>query len=272
MAQEIQEGPQAQKTVAKKSVAQLVEEGPDPSFTGGAGPSPIGVPKGYLAKRTETVSGRAGDTEPGTRTRTIESTLPPRYFDGDEMQPANFPPNIIAEKQRALVEAGLMDEADYHAEMGSWGSKSIAAYSKLLQNANATGQDESTALGTYTAAAKARGTLPSSKVAAPLVVSLTNPADIRKLANDTSTRLLGRRLSEEQLANHVAAWQQSERQAQEDAYRMTGSGLPGGTGGTITEPARVMDETIRNENPEDSSKYDSVGRFNAFESLLTRFN
>jgi len=231
--------------------------------------SPIGVPGDYAARVEREYGNPNGEIGGGVGTRTV--SIAPRYFDGDEWRPANLPPDRIAEQQRALVDAGLLAEKDYHAEIGSWGQRSVDAYARLLQNANATGLSADEALGTLQSAAAARGKAPDpSRVPEPLVIRLTNPDDIKALANDVSVRRLGRRLSDDQLERHVAAWQSSEREAQERQYQMTGSGLPGGTGGTIIDPvgARGLDEQIRRENTPEAQGYDAVGRMRQFEQLL----
>lgn len=261
-----------QQTAAEPSVKDLLSQ---IAAGGGVSSAPtknyLGVPNTYRAKVTQT-TGDPLDTEPGMRPHTTTVSIAPRYYDGDEWRPANLTPDKIAEVQRGLVDADLMSEKDYHDEMGSWGPRSVEAQARLLQNANATGQTADDSLTTLQAATAARGgpKADPEKVPEPLVIHYTNPDDIKGLANDVAVRRIGRRLSDAELEHHVAAWQASERTAAEQQYRMTGSGLPGGTGGSITDPvsANGLDEQIRREHEPDAQAYDAVGRFNQFEQLL----
>ena len=94
-------------------------------------PRPIGVPLDFVASR----EGPVGNID---RLGTVN--VPPRYFEGDEFDPASLDPNLIIRWQKRLVAAGLIDEGEYTP--GYWDDLSMAAYKKVLGYANLNAQTD----------------------------------------------------------------------------------------------------------------------------------
>lgn len=87
---------------------------------------PIGVPPGYVADRP---ANYVELDAPGT---------PARYYEGDDLLPANLPPLQIRELQQRMVAAGLIPRGTEFRD-GYWDPVSLAAYRQLLTEANGSG-------------------------------------------------------------------------------------------------------------------------------------
>lgn len=66
-------------------------------------------------------------------------TVPARYFEGDELNPAGWSEERRAALQEEMVAAGLMDPDDFY--VGMWDTNSISAYKTILGYSNLWGTD-----------------------------------------------------------------------------------------------------------------------------------
>lgn len=98
-------------------------------------PSPIGVPQGYEAAREVTFDPSDRPRFAGRATGTVE--VEPRYFEGDELNPAGLSADVITRLQNQLIRAGLIDEDEVW--MGVWDPASQGAYKTVLGLANQSG-------------------------------------------------------------------------------------------------------------------------------------
>lgn len=195
----------------------------------------LGVPEGYKAQRPDIQGPASATSDP--------RQIAPRYAEGSQYDPHGLSPEVRAQMQVQLDSAGLYDKGDT-IRLGVWDDTTVAAYTKLLKFANQGGYDVPTALqqlGTLTAAERAeRGLGSVGKGGAggssrqPLVVSLSNPTDLRALVRRTAQKTLGQGISEEQMNHFVGAYQQLERQYQQQAYEQAGA-----AGGTVIEAPSV---------------------------------
>lgn len=194
-----------------------------PAVTAGGTIEYLGVPKGFQAQR---------DDE-GQKT-----LRPPMYEEGAQYKPNGYSRELQAQMQLDMDAAGLYDKGD-NIRLGVWDDTTVAAYTKLLKYANQGGRDVTEAfneLGTLSAAERVERGLggigsPGSKGAAksPLVVSLSNPNDLRTLVDRTARKTLGRAVSEKEMSKFVNAYQAMERQEQTQADAV------GETGGTVVQ-------------------------------------
>lgn len=111
----------------------------------------IGVPNDFQAARQEpTTQAGGGDSLERWRQRTGRTAptrdvdVKPRFFEGDEFDPARLPFEERAELQSALVEAGLLEDGTYW--VGEWDDASLEAYKTVLGFANRWGASTDEAL------------------------------------------------------------------------------------------------------------------------------
>jgi hypothetical protein len=209
-----------------------------------AQPSPIGVPKGYSVVKP--VKAGIGSLGRAFQRGTHDYQQTPRYVQGHQYNPASLPVDDIIDLQESLVAAGLMERGDY--TVGVWDNESTQAYEHLLSEANASGDDETTAMTRRIQSVQVNGAPGAAKAPKrqPLVVTLTNPEDLRAVAKRVSTELYGGRLPDEELDRFVANYQASEANYQQAGYAMDE------TGGTLTKPAdpeSVLENQIKTEHP-----------------------
>lgn len=94
----------------------------------------------------------------------------------------------------------------------------------------------------------------SGPTRAPLTITLTNPADIRKVGDTVAQNLLGRALSDSEANSLVAGYQTQERAAQTNAY---GIGAGGGT--SIAQPSAetFAEQQLRAQHPVEVGGHDA---------------
>lgn len=196
-----------------------------------------------------------GQPLPVNFTRNVQ----PRYFDGDQWNPANLGVDELLNLQSALDAAGLYS-GDYI--LGVWGPNDANAYERLLSAANASGEDDKTTLQRAVTNAKQK----KGRERAPLTIKLTNPDDIKSIANKVASDLYGGNLPTEDLDAIVAGFQGLESGAQTAAYDMAG-----GSGGTVTAPPDVStfaESQIRQTRPVEVAQQ---GFVNALDDVLSTF-
>lgn len=231
------------------------------------GKVPIGVPKGYtIRSRVPTPIHHGGW---GTRSMQVEQG--PRYFQGDEWRNAPAALEDVSDLQRALIQVGFLDSTG--VVYGSWDDKTATAFAKVLASANQSGAMWQDALATRLALVDQQGGLKAGRAVAPLTIKLTNPDDLKKVANNVAKNLYGGNLPDDDLNRFVSAYQASEAQAQSSSYaqQYNASGTGYGAGGTVTAPADpsvAAEKQIRGEHPLAVAQQ---GFIDAFDPLLKTF-
>lgn len=241
------------------------------------GPSGTQLGSGYranVAHRTThffdpAAMGESGEPVPYSRSYT--TPVPPRYHVGDEWAPQtnSWRDERIADLQSQLVDAGLLDKGKY--QRGYWDDTSAAAYKKLLGYSNVSGLDDQSTLSRYREIqAKYGATETTGATRQPFLGRNTDPEYLKNLLDDVAVRTIGRRISPEENAQFVTAFNQSQVAVQRQEYDLTGAGLPGGTGGTVTdvEPGAQAEKFVRDNNPQDVAEYDAIQRYKQFQALL----
>lgn len=197
------------------------------------GPSPLGVPDDYRAPGRFGV--RRGGGLGGRAPTSFGLQVNPLYMEGDEWAPAGFGPATIAELQRQLADAGILDGK---FRIGVWDPSSRSAYKTLLETANGAGVDAPTALANWQAGSEfdpdpEAG--PARKGA--LTIRQSNPDDLRAVFRKSARSVLGMKIDDERLDRMVAAYQAAEAAPQRQAYEMEGefASPEDDLGGTITE-------------------------------------
>lgn len=178
---------------------------------GGAGATvaPIGVPEGYAAPAERRLIGVGPELPPGVfgPGGFVDTPIPPRYFEGDEITPAGLSAEDIARLQRRMYGAGLFSETEAQTvRLGIWDAASVNAYTRLLGFANQTGLDDQAALAEYRERGETYGQLPGGG-------TLTaNPADIRAVADAAALRVRGRKLDEQEMSAFQRAYHSTVEQ------------------------------------------------------------
>lgn len=225
------------------------------------GPAPIGVPKGYTATRV------APKKFFGALVAPVQQRVAPQYFDGMEYQPSNWTVEEQAYLQMAMKSAGLYT-AKEKFRLGTWDSNTRNAYRKLLEFANGTGASWQEALQEYGKARVGQEELDAleEEGRAPLSVKVSNPLDIRRVADAAARGAIGRKLRADELDRLVGAYQQLEAQEQTTAYGVSE------TGGTMTaapDPQSFFTAEAEQIDPQGAAQMDALETGNEFFQLLT---
>lgn len=246
----------------------------DTTGTGTVHPNPIGVPSAVYDPKTgqyvpwyAQVSGTEDDLRyrggrPGTRQIPTTQFLPPRYFGGDELTPAGWSPDRIADLQRSLIAAGLIPQTA-SLRVGFWDATSQKGFETLLGYANQTGANWETALTRYGSTTEQGG-----PKRAPLTVRTSNPDDLRKVFRQTIIDTLGQGWDTAKIDQMVAAYQGVETSAQTQAYNMAD------TGGTVVQPpdpSTFASAQARQENPLGAQEHDVIaqgGPLDSFKQMI----
>lgn len=217
----------------------------------------IGVPPGYTAGKQPTVG--YGDTLPENPQG--QGIRKPRYAEGDELRPANWTPDQIADLQRKMAEAGLLKSK---FRLGYWDGASQQAYSALLAYANQGGRSATDTLNVL----RTRPEQGDDTDRPPLVVKTTSPDDLRGVFRDVSRKLLGRQLGDGEIESYIQAYNSIETQRQQQAYNMEPTG---GTVQGIPAASAYVEERLRKERPIDVKSEEIGSRADEFFSLLGPF-
>lgn len=177
------------------------------------------------------------------------------YKKGDQF--ALLPTNSadLTTLQQALVQAGYLNQGD--VIYGSPDAKTVSAFEQLLATANLSGVTWQNALGARLAAASQQA--PAGVKTPPLTIALTNPDDIKAVAQKTAQTLLGQNLPDDALNAFVSNYQAAETKYQTDQYyQQYQPGVGYGPGGTTTQApnlASAAEQQIRSTNPIGVSAY-----------------
>lgn len=240
----------------------------------GPGSSKLG--SGYRAKPVikdtffdPSIMGESGTPQPYTRTAEVA----PRYAIGDEWSPQtqSWSPERIADIQAQLVDAGLLDPDDY--QRGFWDQESATAYRQLLGYSNVSGLDSHQTLQRIgEVKAKFGSTADKGAKRQPFISELADPTELNDLLDDVAVRRMGRGLTPEEKARFSDSFRGVQESEQRKYYEASGSGLPGGPGGSVTMPdARSRaNEFVTSTRPDDVAAYQYLQAFKSFENLLSR--
>lgn len=282
--------PQQQGQVSDQDIIDAIKAGQSQ----GSVQSPIGVPY-YMTDPTtgqpvmgpdgqpvrwgatiEAPQGSSGIEGPGTASSyghipgTSTQFQLPRYFDGAQWLPASLPPADIRALQLRMVAAGLAKSGEL--QLGIWDMASVSAYQKLLAFANASGSDVASALNRWQ---QAHSETPDAGAAAraPLVVKLSNPDDLAAVFRKAVIDQLGQGWSSDKINSMVSAYQQQERETQQQQYAMTGFGssTEPGPGGEITappDPTTFAVDQARQADPGLAQEHDELGVLGNFRQML----
>lgn len=197
----------------------------------------------------------------------------PKYRAGEEGRPASWGEERIVELQAQMVDAGVLKSNSY--QRGVWDAASENAYAKLLITSNQAGLDVDQTLSNYRQVIAKYGRPEGADGAQkqPFVVNRRDPESLKALLGAVSGRIMGGALSPEEMDRFVTSFNQMSEEAQRAEYVATGSGLPGGPGGTVTDvdPEAQAAKFLRENRPEDVVRHDVIERFDQFQSLLNKF-
>jgi hypothetical protein len=263
----------------------LSEAGPPPgndSNTSSSGPQPIGVPEEYTTPRT-TYFEDPYDEKFHRQAKSFQRDVKPRYFDGDEYIPANWPSTNIWEIQQALAKVGMLTGT---FQRNVWDQATRNAYKELLGIANATGQTADRALtellstsdlgedsgqwtvdefGNIVRAGAGEGP-------PPLVTRTTDPGALRTTFRRAVIELLGEGWSQDKINNMVAAYNQMEVQRQTEAYNeQYGVGVE--AGGTVTDiptPEEFVTSQVTEQDPAGMQANEGLGFIDQFMDVASR--
>jgi hypothetical protein len=228
------------------------EEAPGAEPEDEGGPKPIGVPEEYPIP--------GGVPGPGQRPLnpafTGDKPTPTgRYMDGDEWIPANYPGDMVYMLQQQLVQAGLLTS---NFTSGVYDPATREAYKQLLGLANAQGEDANMTLSQMVANASA---IPQP--AEPLLTQTTDPAVLRQAFRRSIIDLTGEGWSRDQINDMVGAYNQLERQRQQEAFNLEQSGMSGNVVATPS-PMDFIETQVQEQNPEGVQEEEALGFLNDF--------
>jgi hypothetical protein len=229
------------------------------------------VPSTRTGHFDPTTMGESGDVAPYSRTITNE--VAPRYKLGDEWSPQtqSWPTERIVDLQAQLVDAGLLDPDDY--QRGFWDQESATAYRQLLGYSNVSGLDSHSTLQRIgEVKAKYGSTADKGAKRQPFISELADPVELSSLLDDVAVRRMGRGLTPEEKARFSDSFRGLQETEQRKYYEASGSGLPGGPGGSVTMPdaSSRAEQFVTETRPDDVSSYQYLQAFKSFENLLSR--
>lgn len=252
-------------------------------------PQPIGVPQYTYDSQGNVVpwaaqiphtgyEGAGGFKGLGLSQYEYNTQQAPRYFDGDEWIPAAWSPEKIADLQRSLIAAGLIDLSST-VRIGVYDDVTRSAFGGLLATSNGSGLSWTTALASVAAVTAKAGGAPGE---ASLPVKLSNPDDLKAIFRKVAIDTLGQGYTDDQLNGLVAAYQSQERAAQTSAYEQPfaaaasakvgdvvgGGATPGGTTTGIVSPTTFAETQIREQNPALAGAHDILGGVDQFMSII----
>lgn len=171
----------------------------------------------------------------------------PLYVQGDEWNELPTNPTDLASLQHGLVQAGYLSEKN--VVYGSPDPATASAMAQLLATSNASGVGWKSALSSRLAQAALNP--PEAARADPLVISLTNPDDIKAVIQSGANQVFGKFLDPAEVDKFVSSYQSQQAAYQTDVYKAGGydpttgravgpldsSGKPVGYATTVTKPA-----------------------------------
>lgn len=220
----------------------------------------IGVPSDYKANvttgRQAVTSTQANYGSTFISSKPEVKTVAPRYKEGAQYDPAGWSRERIAELQMQMVKAGLLTG---QFALGRWDDASSDAYKSVLSYANRAGLRMQEALDAIKANPTPDDAGPKR---APLVVQLSNEADLRTIADKVATDAIGHGFTPAELAQYILQQHGAERAEQTAAYNATE------TGGTVTAAPNAQvaaTDLARELHPQE---FEATGLVNLAKSFL----
>lgn len=195
------------------------------------------------------------------------------FSEADVTAIINGPIEVRASVNRMLQQAGLLDP---DAPLGAWGTKNATALRQVFATANQVSENyppgkpkefyfnaaiETISGGQDLGAAAAR----AAKAARVPPVQVSNPADLKAVLQDSSTKILGRRLSTAEEDAFVKTYQQQEV--------ATGQAARDQSGGTITQVANAgsaAEQFIQQRAPGEAQAQGVSLQLENLKSILSR--
>lgn len=185
---------------------------------------------------TATLSPTVGPGEQYYTDPRYNVAAPPGYQpwrDIDTWGPGAFSAEEKAAIQQRLAAVGLYENKTYRP--GIWAAEDASAFSRVLEFANAQFiADPYEALNAYERTVSTQSPRTAGP-RAPLVTQYANPESVRMVVRDSSYKMLGRRLSDDEEARIVQAYQGQYAGSQAAEY------AAGATGGGFTAPMAPAD-------------------------------
>lgn len=192
----------------------------------------------------------------GTAAAGLQGQQGPRYFTGDQINQLPRTAQEMKALQDLMVQTGFLDPKGVIP--GSPDAKTISAFEQVLNMANIHGIDWHSELSNQLASTGADGAAAARmNEAPPLTISLSNPDDLKAVANKTARTLLGQNLSDADLARFVQAYNQQETAQQTATWQgnyghEVATGYPGGMNATssttqVAQPDVAAEAQIRKE-------------------------
>lgn len=258
--------------MGKKSDAKI-DAGPPVGAAAAGGPKPIGVPAGFTAQRPQNRTARVfgvGVRVPGQELAAVA----PRYFDGNEWDPATIPPEDRAQLQLALREAGLFSKGQKFT-LGVWDDSTRGAYKRLLAYANGTGQTWNEALQEYGRTGGAGGGMIDADTGAaagpgsdraPLVKRTTNPSELAATFEVIYRDRTGKKPSPGELSRMVGAYLAGESAQQEALYNAAATG---GSVSDVIDPKLFAQKQAEAADQAGAFRQDAIDTFRTLGNVLT---
>lgn len=149
-------------------------------------------------------------------------------------------PTELADLQKKLYDAGYYPDSYYGGNKkptfgnGDPDDPGYAAYKSAVEDA---ALHKATVSGTIGArAGTGKNKVGAGAVKQGEIVQLTPEVDIKTMVDKAMPDEIGRRLTPAELAGVVAAYHAAEKAYYDRQYAASGSGLPGGPGGTFDKP------------------------------------
>ena len=196
----------------------------DPFFGAPASDYPVLVKRGKRGKGTFGVP--SGPSDFANRKKVaLQSQLLRDFYRLD--------PSTLSSLQRRLLAGGFYpgDVEEEDLALGTHDEDTLKAYERAITRAAAfheAGEDKTLDDVIADAAKSNAGKERKGPKRAPLVVELSDPADVRRGVEAVARKAMGRKLSDAEREKFVGLWQSIEAQSQKAAYAAAE------TGGTIT--------------------------------------
>jgi hypothetical protein len=198
----------------------------------------------------------------------------PRYFEGNEWDPATLAAEERAQLQLAMREAGLFSKGQKFV-LGVWDDSTRTAYKKLLAYANGTGQKWNDALKEYGATGGAAGGMIDADTGmsagggggrSALVKRTTNPSDLAASFEVIYRDRTGHAPTPAELSRMVNAYMAQETGQQQSAYD---AGVSGGTVADVVDPKLFAKQQAEASDAEGAFRQDAIDTFRTLGGILT---
>lgn len=173
----------------------------------------------------------------------------------------------VAELQQKLHDGGFYGKG-YKINSGVADEETYAAYGRALIRATRSSKSLDEVLAESVLGGPVGGS-GSAADKAPLSILLTNPDDLKAVASSAASKLIGRKLNDDELGRFVEAYHVLEGAAQRERYGVQ-TGEPNTEGTTVAapDPSSYASQRLPEEHPQEAASYGMVGRYMQFQQLL----